>query len=162
AKRVTCFTCHNGDYDPKDVPILSIQYGVPPEYPNAMEIIPAPGASVDQIFDDYIQALGGQERVAGLTSFAATGTYSGFDTSFAELPVEIYAEAPDRRTTIIREMLGGDSTRTYDGRNGWTAGFVGNAVRAKSRAVERNRTARVSKRPRQISRTLSYSLPCLP
>lgn len=123
AKRVTCFTCHNGDYDPKDVPILSIQYGVPPEYPNAMEIIPAPGASVDQIFDDYIQALGGQEQVAGLTSFVATGSYSGFDTSFAELPVEIYAAAPDRRTTIIREMLGGDSTRTYDGRNGWKAGL---------------------------------------
>ena len=123
AKRVTCFTCHNGDYKPKDVPILSIQYGIPPEYPNAMEIIPAPGASADQVFDDYIQALGGQEQVAGLTSFAATGTYAGFETSFAELPVEIYATAPDRRTTIVRGMLGGDSTWAYDGRNAWKAGL---------------------------------------
>ena len=122
AERVTCFTCHNGDFNPKDAPILSLQYGVPRTYPNAMEIFLTPEASTDQVFDDYIEALGGRERVASLTSFVATGTYSGFDTRFAGIPVEIYAAAPDRRTTIIRELAGEDSIRTYDGRNGWKTG----------------------------------------
>ena len=122
AERVTCFTCHNGDFNPKGAPILSLQYGVPRTYPNAMEIFPTPGASADQVFVDYIQALGGPEQVASLTSFVATGMYSGFDTRFAGIPVEIYAAAPDQRTTIIRELAGEDSIRTYDGRNGWRTG----------------------------------------
>lgn len=122
AERVTCFTCHNGDFNPKDAPILSLQYGVPRTYPNAMEIFPTPGASADQLFDDYLQALGGPERVAALTSFVATGTYSGFDTRFAGIPMEIYAAGPDRRTTIIRGLAGTDSIRAYDGRNGWKTG----------------------------------------
>ena len=122
AERVTCFTCHNGDFSPKDAPDLSLQYGAPRTYPNAMEIFPEPGASADQVFDDYMQALGGREQVASLTGFVATGTYSGFDTRFAGIPLEIYAEAPDRRTTIIRGLAGVDSIRTYDGSNGWKAG----------------------------------------
>lgn len=122
AERVTCFTCHNGDFDPKDAPILSLQYGVPRTYPNAMEIFLTPEASADQVFDHYIEALGGREQVASLTSFVATGMYSGFDTRFAGIPVEIYAATPDRRTTIIRELAGEDSIRTYDGRNGWKTG----------------------------------------
>ena len=61
AERVTCFTCHNGDFNPKDAPILSLQYGVPRTYPNAMEIFLTPEASADQVFDDYIEALGGRE-----------------------------------------------------------------------------------------------------
>jgi len=122
AERVTCFTCHNGDFAPKDAPILSLQYGAPRTYPNAMEIFPEPGASADQLFDEYLQALGGQEQVAALTSFAATGMYSGFDTRFAGIPVEIYADGPSRRTTIIRGLAGTDSIRVYDGTNGWKTG----------------------------------------
>ena len=121
-ERVTCFTCHNGDFSPKEAPDLALQYGVPRTYPNAMAIVPTPGASADQIFDDYLQALGGREQVAALTSVAATGTYSGFVTRFAEIPVEIYAEAPDRRTTIVHELSGEETITAYDGRNGWRTG----------------------------------------
>ena len=120
-ERVTCFTCHNGDFSPKDAPILSLQYGVPRTYPNAMEIFLTPGEFADQVFDNYMQALGGREQAASLTSFIATGTYSGLDTRFAGIPLEIYAAA-DRRTTIIRGLAGTDSIRTYDGRNGWKTG----------------------------------------
>ena len=37
------------------------------------------------------------------------------------VPVEIFAVAPDQHTTLVH-MSGGDSVRTYDGRNGWMAG----------------------------------------
>jgi len=70
--------------------------------------------------DRYVQALGGSERLAALTSFAAKGTYQGFDTELEEVPVDVFAKAPGQRTTIVHTLLG-DSTRTFDGRAGWIA-----------------------------------------
>jgi hypothetical protein len=54
-------------------------------------------------------------------SFVAKGTYSGFDTGFSEVPVEIFAKGPNQRTWIVH-MFTGDSYRVFDGRNGWFAG----------------------------------------
>ena len=119
--RVTCFTCHSGNQSPRSDPNLALQYGTPVEDPNARDFPVDPTISADQVFDRYLQALGGTERLAGLSSFVARGTYTGFDTSFAMVPVEIFAKAPNQHTTLVR-MSGGDSVRTYDGRNGWLAG----------------------------------------
>ena len=75
--RVTCYTCHSGNQSPKKEPDLALQYGVPVEDPNAMEFPVDPRMTADQVFDKYIQALGGADRLAKLTSFTAKGTYSG-------------------------------------------------------------------------------------
>ena len=40
-------------------------------------------------------AIGGADRVAKLTSYTATGTYIGFNTGGATVPIEIFAKAPD-------------------------------------------------------------------
>jgi len=119
--RVTCFTCHSGNQSPRSDPNLALQYGTPLEDPNARDFPTDPTVSADQVFDRYLEALGGAERLAGLSSFVATGTYSGFDTSFAKVPVEISAKAPNQHTTLVH-LSAGDSVRTYDGRNGWMAG----------------------------------------
>src|SRR5947199_402737 len=74
----------------------------------------------DQIFAKYLQALGGAERLASLTSFVAKGTYSGYDTDQAKAAIEIYAKAPAQRTTIVHAPFG-DSVRVYDGRAAWIA-----------------------------------------
>jgi hypothetical protein len=80
---------------------------------------PAPGApSAEQILDKYIQALGGEQRLAGLSSFAAKGTSSGYGPEGQKRPVEIYAQASGQRTSIIHTD-NGDSTTVYDGHNGW-------------------------------------------
>ena len=71
-----------------------------------------------EVFDKYIQALGGAQRLATLTSFVAKGTYNGFDTDFQDIPIEIYAKSPGQRTTIIH-LRSGNSITTYDGRAGW-------------------------------------------
>ena len=118
--RVSCFTCHRGNYSPEFVPSLALQYGEIREDPNAIVIFPDRQASADQVFDKYFQALGGKERLAKLTTFVASGVYSGFNTGGAEVPVEIVASAPDQRTQIIH-MGAGDAVKTYDGRNGWVA-----------------------------------------
>ena len=118
--RVTCFTCHRGHYRPEVVPNLALQYGDLMDDPNGMIIVPDRQASADQVLNKYIQALGGAERLARLTSFFATGTYSGFNTGGNEVPVEIFARAPDQRIQIVR-TVNGEGVKTYDGRNGWVA-----------------------------------------
>src|SRR6266705_4214558 len=59
--RVSCFTCHPGNYSPEFVPSLALQYGEIREDPNAIVIFPDRQASADQVFDKYFQALGGRE-----------------------------------------------------------------------------------------------------
>ena len=118
-RNVTCFTCHRGDERPKAVASLRVQYGTPPEDPNAYDVFPGFGTpSIDEVFDDYIEALGGEEAVNNITSFVARGSYAGYDTDFAEVPVELYARAPDRYATII-EGFYGNSVKTYDGSEAW-------------------------------------------
>jgi len=118
--RVSCFTCHRGSYRPEIVPNLALQYGDIMDDPNAMVIFPDRKASADPVFEKYLRALGGPERLAQLTSFVATGTYSGFNTGGGEVPVEIVARAPDQRIQIVH-MPDGNGVKTYDGRNGWVA-----------------------------------------
>lgn len=119
--RVTCFTCHGGNQSPRSDPNLALQYSSPPEDPNVRDFTADPGLSADQIFDKYLQAVGGAARLARLSSFVGKGTYSGFDTGFVKIPVEIFAKAPNQYATIVH-MFAGNSVRTFDGRNGWIAG----------------------------------------
>jgi photosynthetic reaction center cytochrome c subunit len=121
--RVTCWTCHRSDTQPPETPSLAVQNGaVPDRDPNDIEVLdqPIPGApTADQILDKYIQALGGAERLAGLTSLSAKGTYSGFDTDLGKVPVEVYAKFPGQSSTIVHRSEKAQNITTYDGRNGW-------------------------------------------
>ena len=119
--RVTCFTCHGGNQSPRSDPNLALQYSTPPEDPNVRDFTADTRLSADQVFDTYLQAIGGAERLGRLSSFVARGTYSGFDTAGDKVPVEIFAKAPGQFTTIVH-MSEGNSVRAFDGRNGWMAG----------------------------------------
>jgi len=72
---VTCWTCHRGSQSPSSTPPIDMVYGEPILYP--ADVLPAAAAgsvpTVDQIFDKYIQALGGAQRLAALTSYVAKG-----------------------------------------------------------------------------------------
>jgi Photosynthetic reaction centre cytochrome C subunit len=119
--RVTCFTCHRGNATPEVEPDLALQYGdVSSVRPNAMTIFPDRQASADQVFSKYLQAIGGAARAATLTSYVATGNYTGFNTSGLEVPIEIFAKAPDQRATVVR-LSEGDAVKTFDGRSAWAA-----------------------------------------
>lgn len=121
-RALTCYSCHRGAEHPKVIPSLADQYTVPTEDPNEIEIVKdaPPGPSADQILDRYIQALGGAQRLASLTSFTGKGTYEGYDTYHEKVPLEIYGQAPGKRS-IITHTQNGDSTTVFDGRAGWTA-----------------------------------------
>ena len=63
-RNVTCYTCHRGDETPKAVASLSVQYGTQPEDPNEYDVFPGFGTpSIDEVFDAYIEALGGEDAV---------------------------------------------------------------------------------------------------
>jgi photosynthetic reaction center cytochrome c subunit len=121
ALKVTCFTCHRGSYVPETAPRLALQYGTPDEDPNMMNFVADTSVTATQILDKYLEALGGVGRLAKITSFTAKGTYSGFDTGFGEVPVEVFAKAPNQRATVVH-LDYGQNVRVYDGRNGWFAG----------------------------------------
>ena len=122
ARVVTCYTCHrNLQGAPKITPSLREQYGEPPTPdPDEVEITrQAPGApSADQIFAKYLQAAGGAQKAAAITSIVFKGTYQGYAEPKAS--VDIYLKAPDQRTMIVHTD-GGDRTTTFDGSNGWMA-----------------------------------------
>lgn len=125
-KMVTCYTCHRANDRPEAVPSLLDQYSVPEDDPNRVEVVPAgpvqsiKKVSADQILDKYLQAIGGAAQVARLTSFTARGSYEGYDTLSAKVPVDIFANAPTQMSMVVHTQ-NGDSVTTYDGRNGWIA-----------------------------------------
>jgi hypothetical protein len=120
-KRVSCATCHTNTSVPQNVPNMAIQYGDPLDNPNSLEFIVASGSNpsqIDGVFAKYIDALGGAQRLNAVTSFTATGTYAGWDTGLSEVPVEIFAKAPEQYATVAHRTEG-DSVWTYDGQSAW-------------------------------------------
>jgi len=121
-RALTCYSCHRGNQVPRVIPSLAEQYGVPPEDPDLIEMVPnaPPGPSADQILDKYIQGLGGAQKLASVSSWVAKGTYEGYDTYHDKVPFEVFAKAPDQLTTIAHGQ-NGDTTSVFDGKEGWIA-----------------------------------------
>ena len=120
-QEVTCWTCHRGAQSPAvTAPIDSI-YGTPNFAPP--DVLPAVAAAnagtppADQIFDKYIQALGGADALSKITSYTAKGTSHLFGEVNAD-PVEINAKAPNQLATLVHQREG-DLARTFDGRDAW-------------------------------------------
>jgi len=121
---VTCYTCHRGSPTPKVVPSLLEQYSEPPpDDPNEVEISGRAfqGPTVDAILDRYLQAIGGPERLAALTSYKGTGRYEGFDSYHTKVTVDLYAKSTGEHT-VIAHTQNGESITAYDGRNAWIVG----------------------------------------
>lgn len=120
ARKLTCYSCHRNAHVPMVTPTLAEQYAIP--ILNDVKDIPEQAAdqpTADQVFDKYLQALGGAQKVAGFTSFVAKGTYQGYDdpTSY---PVEIYAKAPNQFSQVVHGA-NADSSWVDNGRNAWVA-----------------------------------------
>jgi photosynthetic reaction center cytochrome c subunit len=117
---VTCNTCHRGSSRPNVMPSLALLYGSPPPDEPGEPIEQAAGQpAADQVLDRYLQAVGGLDRLAKLTSLVARGSYKGFDDAETS-PLEVFASAPGQRTTIVRTLNGASTTVVGSG-GGWIA-----------------------------------------
>jgi photosynthetic reaction center cytochrome c subunit len=121
---VTCWTCHrNRDRPVATLTNFEILYGMPTL--ESDDLVPAsrPGMPAPSVIvDKYLQALGGAQKLSAMRSWAATGTSMGFGGFGGVGRVEIYAKAPEQRSTIIRFPSAPDrdaSVRSFDGRAGW-------------------------------------------
>ena len=116
---ITCYTCHRGGDKPKTTPDVEKVYGAPPVDPSTDIIVQAKNVPTpDQVLDKYIQAIGGAQRIAALTSFTAKGISVGYGPENEPRPMEMYAKAPNQRT-IITKSADGDIVSTFDGRTAW-------------------------------------------
>jgi hypothetical protein len=120
-REITCYSCHRGGQKPKVTPLLADLYGpVPPDdTPDALLPAAPRGEKPEAILDHYIEAIGGAQKVAAMTSFAAKGIFQGFADD--RVPFEQYGKAPNQHTLIVHGD-GGDTTTTFDGTMGWIAG----------------------------------------
>jgi hypothetical protein len=118
---VSCWTCHRGRDRPVVTPAIDTVYGTP--VLEADDIFgQAPGMPpAEQILDKYIQASGGAQKLATITSLTAKGSSLGFRGFGGGGEVEIYAKMPDQRATRVHynDPDRGDVNRTFDGRAGW-------------------------------------------
>jgi hypothetical protein len=120
-QRVTCWTCHHGRITPSTTISLDAWYDAPSiELDDAVrQDSGAPTA--DQVLDKYIEALGGAERLAGLTSFVATGSALGYGDLGGNADFTMLAKAPNQRATLItyKDTQRPASIWAFDGRAGW-------------------------------------------
>jgi hypothetical protein len=119
---VTCWTCHRGRDVPMITPTIDTVYGEANLDPSdVVTADPGAGVTADQVLDKYVQALGGAQKLAAITSYAAKGTSIEFGGFGGGGQVQVFAKSPDERATYIHFPNPdlGDRNRTYDGRAAW-------------------------------------------
>ena len=117
-REVTCNTCHNGSAHPVSIPVIS-DSGAKPPMPEAPP--PANLPTADQLLDKYVQALGGERAISGVSSRVLEGTASFFGH---EVAVEIFNRTgQDKSGQRISFMHtpNGDNVTAFDGHEGWLA-----------------------------------------
>jgi photosynthetic reaction center cytochrome c subunit len=112
-RELTCYSCHHGAREPAPTPVLS-EIGPPPMAPVATQPAALPAGSA--LIDKYVQALGGAEPLAKITSRVEKGKI--IPAGDEQCPVEIYAKAPGKRMSVMH-MSDGDHITAFDGQTGW-------------------------------------------
>ena len=125
---VNCATCHKGHTSPSDVPPLPSIATVNKESP--ARVGPANLPTIDQVFDRYVQSIGGQTALNKLNSRFSKATEVSSDGSTAT--IEAYAKSPNQLlvTTTFNPPAKGVYVQGFDGDSGWSRFNVGrvNAV----------------------------------
>jgi hypothetical protein len=120
-QKITCYTCHHGSPDPvATLPLPSTNVEFPkydPEWHPAKPNFPA----ADQIIDNYIQALGGEQSLRKITTrvITAARTIPAGAGGTSEVPArgEIFLKAPNLRLSVANT----DKVTIEDGFDGSTA-----------------------------------------
>jgi len=118
-QQVTCWTCHRGVRTPTVTRTLDSMYGEPILEPSDLVTRATSGEpSADEIFDKYIKALGGADKLAALKSYTAKGSSIPFGDVGKGYATEVYAQAPNKLVTLVHQEEG-DMARSFDGTTGY-------------------------------------------
>jgi photosynthetic reaction center cytochrome c subunit len=121
-QRVTCWTCHHGRITPATTVSLDAWYDAPNTENDDIVRRDNGAPSAEEVLDKYIQAVGGAQKLASLTSFVATGSALAYGDLGGNADFTIYAKAPNQRATLITykdHPERGQSLWAFDGRTGW-------------------------------------------
>jgi hypothetical protein len=123
-RAVTCYSCHRGATRPVAIPTIpSGADGTNRNEPtnlagndtHAEDQGTNLATVVDPILEKYIAALGGAASIQKVASRLEKGSA---DLTGKQFPIEIYAQAPDKRISVMH-LPNGDSITAYNGRVGW-------------------------------------------
>src|SRR6202051_1315422 len=129
----TCYSCHRGSANPVGTPLVMAEEtkmamgeskkGEESQSEGA-EAKEAGGPPPEQLFDKYLQAVGGAAAIEKITSRVMKGTTTFGDRN---VPIEIFSKTPDKRVSFTHTP-DGDSVAGFDGHEGWL-GFPGRPAR---------------------------------
>ena len=113
---VTCYSCHRGAADPVATPIVATEDAKPEPEPSKVPVAAKPVLPpADQLLDKYLSAIGGAAAWQKITSRVEKGK---IDANGHQLPIEVFAKAPDKRISAMH-LPNGDSITAFDGKQGW-------------------------------------------
>jgi photosynthetic reaction center cytochrome c subunit len=115
-REVTCYSCHRGAADPVATPLVATEDPKPEPEPSkaagdSKPVLPP----ADQLLDKYLSAIGGASAWQKVTSRVEKGK---IEANGHQLPIEVYAKAPDKRISSMH-LPNGDSITAFDGKQGW-------------------------------------------
>src|SRR4030095_15582441 len=133
---VSYFTCHRGKSKPVAVPAVGENLWAPG--PPKTEP-PAP-PSVDQILDNYVQAIGGASEWQKIQSRVMKGSRIGADGVL--VPEEVYQKAPNKLLTITSypQIV---FTNGFNGTSGWGHSSTGGVQQLSAEALNQLKTQAV-------------------
>lgn len=112
---VTCYSCHRGQTHVVGLP----PFPLPPRE-SFLEEEPKRDASLptaDQVFDKYVQAIGGHAAFDKLKTRVWKGTY--ITSNGTSLPYEIQQAAPNKFLSILTTPKQGVFLMAFNGTSGW-------------------------------------------
>jgi len=122
AQMVTCWTCHHGKQRPATSVMLDNWYDAPNSEVDDLVVPGDDQPTPDQVFDKYLEALGGAQRVGTLTSWVGTGESLGYASIGGNAVFTTYAKAPNQHVTMItfkNNPQRPNSVWAFNGRQGW-------------------------------------------
>jgi photosynthetic reaction center cytochrome c subunit len=130
-REVTCYSCHRGSISPVGTPLVMAEEPKGIGEAKKAEETKSEGAGKEaseppagQLFDKYLQAVGGAAAVEKITSRVMKGTITFGDRNLA---IDIFSKEPDKRVSFTHTP-DGESVTAFDGQAGWL-GIPGHAVR---------------------------------
>jgi photosynthetic reaction center cytochrome c subunit len=125
-REVTCYSCHRGSADPVGIPLV-MSDEMQTASNNHEETEPAAtegtqtkivgGPTADELFEKYLQAVGGSAAIDKVTSRVMKGTITFGDRN---VPIDIFSKDPGKRVSFTHTP-DGDSVTAFDGHEGWLA-----------------------------------------